>query len=413
MDANRDLAEEIEELRERLSRLAQASLRINESLDFDTVLQGVLDSARERLRGPGTGSSPCWTVRGTWRTCFSPGLPRTEVLSFQELPDGLRLFEYLSGLTEPLRVPDLLAHLRSLGLPDLEPPVPVGPAVPFLAAPVQHRGERVGSFFLAKTGIPDSESLEFSPEDEETLVLFASQAALVVSNARRFREEQQARSDLETLVNTSPVGVVVFDAGTGLPVSFNQEARRIVDVLREPDQSPEQLLDVLSVQRGDGKEFSLQEFPLAQLFGLGDTIRAEEIVMSVPGGRSVSVLVNATPIRSESGEVGSFVVTLQDLTDLEELEWLRAEFLAMVSHELQGTPHLHQGFHHHPAGGRHRPGRRRGGPVQPDHQLPDGPDAGDEQRPAGRGPHRDGHPVHRPGNPSRWPCWWRMPAAPF
>lgn len=33
-------------LRERLARLSQASLRINESLDFDTVLQGALDSAR-------------------------------------------------------------------------------------------------------------------------------------------------------------------------------------------------------------------------------------------------------------------------------------------------------------------------------------------------------------------------------
>ena len=37
---------EIEALRERLSRLSEASRRINESLDFDTVLQGVLDSTR-------------------------------------------------------------------------------------------------------------------------------------------------------------------------------------------------------------------------------------------------------------------------------------------------------------------------------------------------------------------------------
>ena len=33
-------------LRERLTRLSEASLRINESLDLDAVLQGVLDSAR-------------------------------------------------------------------------------------------------------------------------------------------------------------------------------------------------------------------------------------------------------------------------------------------------------------------------------------------------------------------------------
>ncbi|MCY4448584.1 MAG: hypothetical protein OXE02_07030, partial [Chloroflexi bacterium] len=37
---------ETEPAGDRLSRLSAASLRINESLDFDTVLQGVLDSAR-------------------------------------------------------------------------------------------------------------------------------------------------------------------------------------------------------------------------------------------------------------------------------------------------------------------------------------------------------------------------------
>ena len=39
-------------MRERLTRLSEASLRINESLDLDEVLQGVLDSARSL-----TGSS--------------------------------------------------------------------------------------------------------------------------------------------------------------------------------------------------------------------------------------------------------------------------------------------------------------------------------------------------------------------
>ena len=108
-----------------------------------------------------------------------------------------------------------------------------------------------------------------------------------------------------------------------------------MDQLRERGQSPEQLLEVITIRRGDGREVSLKDLPLPQVLGVGETVRAEEIVLQVPGGSSVTVLVNATPIRSESGEVGSFVVTLQDLTDLEELEWLRAEFLAMVSHELR------------------------------------------------------------------------------
>ena len=37
----------IQQLEERLSRLSEAGLRINESLDFDTVLQEVVDSARK------------------------------------------------------------------------------------------------------------------------------------------------------------------------------------------------------------------------------------------------------------------------------------------------------------------------------------------------------------------------------
>ena len=46
--------------------------------------------------------------------------------------------------------------------------------------------------------------------------------------------ERRGREYLETLVNTTPVGVVVFDAGTGAPSSFNREARRIVDGPRDP-----------------------------------------------------------------------------------------------------------------------------------------------------------------------------------
>ena len=100
----------------------------------------------------------------------------------------------------------------------------------FQATPMRHRGEHVGNFFLAeKHGGHD-----FTDEDEEVLVLFASQAAAAIANARTHRDEQRARSNLEALVDTSPVGVVVFDATTGQPVSINREARRIVEGLRMP-----------------------------------------------------------------------------------------------------------------------------------------------------------------------------------
>ena len=325
-----DLERENDALRERLSRLSEASLRINESLDFETVLQGVLDSARS-LTGSRYGVITLLDDAGQIQDFLYSGLTPEESRQFAELPNGMLFFEQLSGIGGPLRLRDFHGYVRELGLPEFRPPMAVSAPLPFLAAPLRHRGEGVGGIYVGER------EREFTAEDEETLVMFASQAALVIANARRHREEQRARSDLETLVNTTPVGVLVFDAKTGNPVSVNREARRIASGLSEPGGSAEQLLEALTFRRADGREVSLQEFPLAQGLMTGETVHAEEIVLQAPDGRSVTTLVNSTPIFSEEGEVESVVVTLQDMTPLEDLERLRAEFLGMVSHELR-TP---------------------------------------------------------------------------
>ena len=310
--------------------LSQASLRVNESLDFDTVLQEVLDSARS-LTGARYGVIALHDDAGNAGDFLSSGMTSDEAEKVWQIPGWPEHFEYLSRIPIPLRVPDLLGHIRSLGLPEMRPPLSVSPRVSFLAAPVLHLGQRVGSVFLAeKEG-----DREFTQEDEDTLVMFASQAAMAIANARRHREERRARADLETLLDTSPVGVVVLDALTGAPKSLNRETRRIVGSLRDPDQTPVDLLEVVFFRRADGREVSLRETPLAELLSAPETVRAEEIVIGVPDGRSVTVLLNATPILSDEGAVESVVVTLQDMAAVEELERLRAEFLAMVSHELR------------------------------------------------------------------------------
>ena len=332
-----ELERENRELRDLLSRLSRASLRINESLDFDRVLQGALDSARS-LTGARYGVITVLDETGLPQDFLSSGMTAAEARRIWETPDGMRIFQYLSELPEPLRVPDLLEHLRSRGLPQIRPPAAVGSALSFLAAPIRRQGRSVGNIYVAhKEPAGGFASAGFTSDDENTLVMFASQAAMVIANARQHREERRARADLETLVNTAPVGVVVFDVRSGAPATFNREARRIVDGLRDPEQSPEELLEIITLRRADGREVSLDELPLAQALGEGETLRAEEVSLRVPDGRSITTLINATPIRSEDGEVESFVVTLQDMTHLEALERLRAEFLAMVSHELR-TP---------------------------------------------------------------------------
>ena len=327
MNDRDELSREIEALRERFSQLSAAILRVSASLDLATVLEEVAGGARA-LTGARCGVILSVDESGQPRDVVTSGLTAEERRLVLEWPDGLGVFEHLRELTEPLRLADLPGFVRSLGYAS-----ELVWAQTLLATPMRHRGVHVGHFFLA--GKEDAE--EFTAEDEEVLALFAAQAATAVANARAHTEEQRARGDLEALVETSPVGVAVLDARTARPVSLNRELRRIAGGLHAPDRPAEELLEVLSCRFADGREVSLAELPLAEVLGGATPMRAEEVVLSVPEGRSVRTLVNVTPIRSEDGEVVSVVVTMQDLAPLEEVDRLRSEFLGMVSHELR-TP---------------------------------------------------------------------------
>ena len=316
---------ELEALRERIDALSTAILRTNSSLDLATVLQEAVDTARA-LTAARYGIITTVDEAGEVREFVTSGFTPEEKRQFAEWPDGPRLFAHLRDLPGPVRLADLPDYVRALGFS-----ADLMRSKTFQGTPMRHRGVHVGHFFLAgKEGAP-----QFTGEDEEVLVLFASQAATAIANARAHRDEQRARADLEALVETSPVGVVVFDARSGRPVSFNREVRRIVEGLRIAERSAEDLLEVLTCRFADGREVALAEFPLIRALGNATTMRAEEIVLSVPDGRSLRTLINVTPIHAEDGEVISVVVTMQDLAPLEELERLRAEFLGMVSHELR------------------------------------------------------------------------------
>ena len=320
-----ELKRENERLRERISKLSAASLRISASLDLDTVLSEVVESARS-LTGAGYGGIVTSGESGRAFDFVSSGLTTEEHRQLLDWAEGPRLCQHVRDLEGTLTMKDLHGYIRALGFS----PHPVVPKT-VQATALRLRGVHLGNFFLAgKAG-----GGEFTSEDEEVLLLFAAQAATAIANARTYRDEHRSRADLEALVDTSPVGVVVFDARTGKPVLFNREARRIVEGLVLPGHSAEQLLELVTCRRADGREISLEESPLTQVLSTATTVRAEEIVLEVPDGRSVNMLVNATPIHSEDGVVESVIVTLQDMAPLEEMERSRAEFLSLVSHELR------------------------------------------------------------------------------
>ena len=403
LDENEELRRENRQLRERLSRLSEASLRINDSLDFETVMQEVVDSART-LVGSRYGGMAVFQAPGELQAFVTSGFDAEEQQQFMNLPEGQALFTHFSTWSEPLRIRDFNALVRSLGFPGLRLPMRVSDELSFLAAPILHRGEYNGSIYLAEKEGAE----EFTQEDQETLVMFASQAALVIANARRHRDELRARTDLETLIDTSPVGVVVFDGGTGAPVSFNREAVRIFTALQTPNEPLEQLLEVMTIQRGDGRTISLEEVPVAQTLSMGETVRAEEIAVS---GARRPECESAHERHGNPFGGGRGGDLRGDPPGHEAAGGARAAARRVPGDGQPRAAHaadFHQGLGLNPAGPVLLAASRRDAPVLPHHRRSGRAHARPDQRPPRRGAHRDGHPARGPraGGPG-WPLWTR------
>ena len=327
MSAYDDPIREIEALRARISALCAASLRINASPDLETALNEIVESARA-LTGARYGGIATFDESGVPRDFVTSGLTGIEHRRLTEWSDGPRLFEHFRDLAGPLRLADLPDYVHVLGFSSDRLP-----AGTFQGTPMRHRGAHVGNFCLG--GKENGE--EFTDEDEEIMVLFASQAATAIVNARAHRVEQRTRSGLEAVAETCPAGVVVLDADTGCFASLNREARRILESLRVPGRSPEGFSEGVTCRFADGREITLDRCSVVQALGGAETLRAEEIVLSVPDGRSITLLVNATPIRDEDGSIASLVITMQDPSPLPGQELARTEFLGTVSHELRAA----------------------------------------------------------------------------
>ena len=204
-----NLKREIEALRTRLLRMSEVSRRITESLDLETVLQEVVDCACS-LTEARYGALSVFDDSGQVKALITSGITSAERRIMGPLPKGRGLIGFLNEVRAPLRLADLSKHPRSVGLPEFLPPMKT-----FLGTPIRHVGDAVGNIYLTeKEG-----GQEFTEEDEESIVMFASLAATAISNASMYEDERRAKGDaedeierLETLVKTSPPGVLVVDA---------------------------------------------------------------------------------------------------------------------------------------------------------------------------------------------------------
>ena len=321
------LRNEVDNLKNKLARLSEASIVISENLDTEAVLQEVITSVCN-LTGAEYGTLLTSNPSGGIREFYTSGISPEQRERMTQSPQELGLLGYLNKVKYPVGLEDMATHPESVGLPENHPPMKT-----FLGVPICHRDEHFGTLYLTeKEG-----GLEFTQEDEKVAAMFAAQAASIISNSRRYEEAHRAKVELETLMDISPVSVSVFDTRIGEMTYINQECRRLLGALGIPDEEMETIYESLRFTRTDGREIPFLELPGTRSLQTGEVVKAEEIVTHLPNGNTITTLVNCAPLFSESGEILSVMSVIQDMTPLEDLERQRREFLGLVSEELR-TP---------------------------------------------------------------------------
>jgi DNA-binding response OmpR family regulator/signal transduction histidine kinase len=308
-----------------LTELQEASLSISSNLDAGTLLREIVDWACS-LTDARYGALLTFNEAGENRELVTRGIAPEHAALIETSPRIGGLIGNLTVSDKPIRVKDIASHPDSVGFPQHHPMM-----TSFLGSAIRHQGRCLANLYLADKAT----GTEFTLEDEENIAAFAAQASAALVNAAKYDRALHSAANLETLINISPVGVIVFSAKTGQLVTHNREAERIIGDTCIPNGTWEDTLKALSFRRVDGREVSLSSSPITRVLRSGEIVRAEEIVIYLPDGRPVHTLVNAAPIYSIEGEVESVVIAIQDMSSLNEMDRMRSDFLSLVGNELR------------------------------------------------------------------------------
>lgn len=190
---------------ERLARLVEVGRSLVAELDLQTVLDRVLDVAREITGARYAALGILDEDKEELEQFLTVGVPPEVHERIGSLPRGRGVLGLLIREPAPLRLEDVGAHPDSYGFPPGHPPMSS-----FLGVPVLIRGEAWGNLYLT-----EKDEGPFTDEDEEALLVLADWAAIAIENARLYQGVEERRGELERAVTGLEAAIEIARALSG------------------------------------------------------------------------------------------------------------------------------------------------------------------------------------------------------
>ncbi len=228
---------QLERQNRELLALHWAALDIYGEASLRTVLQKVVDQARQLLEAQ-YGAISVYDDKGLVNEFIVSGMSDEQRERIGMPPEGKGLLGLVLRQGQRLRLADIVRDPRSAGFPEHHPEMHS-----LLAVPIVCKGPFRGNLYVTeKKSLPD-----FSDEDEHTLVRFATSAAIAIDNAHL---NQKLRS-LAVAEERVRIAGELHDGMAQVLAYVNTKAQAVKAYLDKdrPEQASEQLEQLAAAAR--------------------------------------------------------------------------------------------------------------------------------------------------------------------
>lgn len=285
---------------EELNLLLRVSQGIAGSLNLDQSLPPLLNGALAATRGGGIrliipaadGAPPIFYAAGALSAVMEP--LDNDMLALVET-EGRIVLENLARARAVISADKVAGQVQAL-----------------IALPLRQQSRYLGALWI---GFDHAHA--FTEAEVNFVSTLAGQAAVAVSNTRLFEASEGGRQQLQAILASSPDAVIVIDRHERISL-LNPAAEAVFGV---------------SARAAHGK-------PLADVINraeLIDLIRNPQkgAPRQVPLADGRTLYASASPIVAADGGLLGQVAVLRDVTYFKQLDELKSEFVATVSHDLR------------------------------------------------------------------------------
>jgi signal transduction histidine kinase len=202
---------------DQLRRLLRAGRALVSERDVESVLEQILEGAREVTRARYAALGVLDETRTQLERFLTRGVDAATHRAIGDLPSGRGVLGVLIEEPTPLRLPDVSRHPYSYGFPPNHPEMRS-----FLGVPLLIEGSPWGNLYLAEKEYGQ----EFTELDEEAAVVLAQWAAIAIENARLYEGSERRREALEHAVRSLEAARSITDA-----ISAESSLERILELV--------------------------------------------------------------------------------------------------------------------------------------------------------------------------------------